>query len=116
MDYIQDRQLKIRLLKVASRRVKDGYCICNALSCAIPMVRRLDTNVLEIYEAVAELKKYIMKALGPSTYYHDWIMNYHRELWRATPTFNFRLGRLAWINWMIACYEEDIANYKETNG
>lgn len=114
MDYIQDRKLKIRLLKVASRKVKDGHCICDALSCAIPMVRRLDANALEIYEVVAELKQYIMKALGSSTYYAGWLMNHHLDFWRATPTFNFRLGRIAWINWMIACYEEDIANYKET--
>ena len=99
--YISDRLIKIRLLRTAKDYLHPNWPnagICNALA----MAAARDGG--RTYWAELDLKHYILAALGNCDYYQQWLfakglMPTDKEIYQ---------GRLAWIDWIIACYTEDI--------
>lgn len=122
MDYIQYRKLKILLLARAKDRIlaEGDVFICDALrSICIndPLIHNLsEYSSLDIHEAIGELRQYIRNAILPFAYYHEWLcLKQNTFCFDHMRLQEFKQGRIAWINWMIACYEEDIANYKDNH-
>lgn len=118
MDYIEDRNLKITLLNFAKHQLLDGWpYICDALAQSYCLQSNLKAQYgfLVLQEASNALRSYIMQAIAPYRTYDQWVLNKHPEIARSSDSWNSRSGqngRLAWIDWMIACYEEDITNAK----
>jgi hypothetical protein len=117
MGYIEDRNLKIALLNFAKHQLLDDWpFICDALVQSYCMQSNLKAQYgfLVLQEASNALRSYIMQAIAPYRTYDQWVLNKHPDIARSSDSWT-RSGqnsRLAWIDWMIACYEEDIANAK----
>lgn len=109
--FINNRKAKIQVLRAAYRHISihpnDG--ICAALLYAVGEPELKGTVARSVGE---ELRLYVMRALEGAVYYDNWLKRngYHHN---ALSPHMRRQGRLAWINWMIQCYEEDIAKCKE---
>lgn len=118
MDYIEDRNLKITLLNFAKHQLLDGWpYICDALAQSYCLQSNLKAQYgfPILLEAGNALRSYIMQAIAPYRTYDQWVLNKHPDIARSSDSWNSRPGqngRLAWIDWMIACYEEDITNAK----
>lgn len=103
---MSNRYLKIELLKRAKGMLVNVPGICAALQyCA---------NTPEEYIAVRQLKEYIGDALGTHSYLNGWVASEtgYSYLHIRSCHKKMLVTRKAWIDWMIACYEEDIANGK----
>lgn len=105
--------VKIDLLKkarvlLAARPSKPAVGICWALD------RAADADPApNILKAADELANYISDAIEPYSYLPSWIR--HRTgvviQWAGEEDLQRLLTtRLAWIDWMINCYEEDMKN------
>lgn len=105
-----NRKQKIEALTLAraivgKRSYKSG--ICYALR------RVMDTNP-RLKGACSYLIGYISRALGNSAYLEGWLYRKVTDTYLYSPKARPKVNRtrLAWIDWMIACYEEDIRNGK----
>lgn len=99
---INNKQIKIDLLKSAKELVANGTepWICCAIDYAA-FVKRVCTPA-------QQLRKYIHAALDEETFYTGWL----KQNGHPYDAHSAKQGRLAWIDWMVACLEEDINELK----
>jgi hypothetical protein len=100
---IEDKKIKIKLLKKAHSRIKNhlSYYICFALTAS-------EESILE-YLASRSLKCYILKQLKGFSTLESWQdkKRVYKNEWQV------RKDRCNWIKWMISCLEEDIVSLNE---
>lgn len=112
---IANKQLKIKLLTKARKKIKANYTsgICCALEDSITGSYRSNQ-----WDAADELTSYISKALGNHSFYTTWARSkkesvdalYYND-WRKFGK-EAKKARQAWIDWMIKCLQEDIDTLK----
>lgn len=97
------RRKKIELLKKAKRFIGDRFFegICSALESAASL------SGVEYKKDAKELRQYISVNLEGYDWLGSWI-RIKRPKYKGT----LKQARVAYIDWMITCYEEDIANGK----
>lgn len=103
-------QQKIKVLQlaravVARPKYKAGLCYALSLACS---------NQRQLWPAAAHMKKYVTRVLGPNMFLEGWLRrNAGVQVYHSYDTprnrRKMRATRLAWIDWMIQCYKEDLA-------
>jgi len=119
-DQIEYKRLKINILKSARQSL-----ICLPINYMCGICRSIDMvpgTGSRGREAKRDLTEYIRKALNKSPYLWKWVyfhtggrkgfLRWHDR--NDTDDAALRLTRLAWIDWMVQCLEEDIAKLKGT--
>jgi hypothetical protein len=95
-------QNKIAALRKARSRIRGGirHWICIALD-------DVGGQNPKLRNACTELIRYIAKALGRHSLLSDWVHSRPHKFYVSWD--DMQRNRLQWIDWMIACLEEDLA-------
>jgi hypothetical protein len=103
-DSIKMLKAKIAVLQQAKKRFNTGGYpgICSAITFSY------DYCDSEQEKAAKELKNYISKQLQDYLYLNGWLRNNRPKV--STSEFSMKKHRLQWIDWMIACLQEDLAS------
>lgn len=106
MDLIKQ---KIEILKLARYRIhkRENDFLCETL-------RVVARNNRDLMFAYLNLVSYIGKELGRHEYLRNWVVHNQPKL--DTNYSAMRIYRLKWVDWMIACLEEDLAEANVAEG
>lgn len=98
-DSVKILKEKISILKQAKKSISSGYdkYICIAIDYA--------SN--GDYYTKTELLNYISKSLRNYAFYESW---YESKFKKEISYAQAKKNRVKWLNWMIKCLKEDLAN------
>ncbi len=95
------KEKQIHILHLSKRYLCDRYCPSPGLCDALHMAYSSYSS-----NAYYELKAYITRGLGSSLWLSGWLRKHRPDLPRTKK--DMLRYRLQWIDWMIACLEEDL--------
>lgn len=108
------KQQKIDVLRLVRKRILEGarddpsnggnLYICNQLG----LLQDFDDR----YLAIADLRMYVRAAIEPHATLDSWSAEARGEAGQLPPTPQAVRLRIRWIDWMIQCLQEDIAQGK----
>lgn len=114
---IKEKEIKIALLKRAKHYVQCGTArgICAAITGAEDWIDK-DKYGGNTYKLGFSLVNYISNALGEHSYLESWVVAQQGFHIRDDKRMKARMKatRLAWIDWMISCLQEDVDKLRNT--
>jgi hypothetical protein len=104
-DSIKMLEAKIAVLQQARKEFNTVRCsgICTAIHTSIDW-----DSPIKFHNAGLSLLEYIKESLEYSLYLEDWLKKNKPHINRSDK--NMKEYRLQWIDWMIACLQEDLAS------
>jgi hypothetical protein len=105
-------QQKLVMLRAARRELETSRGICAALNRAGTMYPSAGH-----LKAVKHLRRYVERSLQGYSFLESWLVHkghvdVYTDMWSKAGRAKMLRTRQAWVDWMIACYEEDLAKQK----